>query len=110
MTIAALIATLLTAIAMPSAARSFSPRPIAARRRDALLRDLRRLGIYFGLDDYALHAAQEAAFLEENVIGELEALHAECLGGAVERLLQIFSFESLRHRQSFHQAVCSSAG
>jgi hypothetical protein len=108
--IAAPVSPIATASASASATRASLPARPLRRPRRRLLGRRRRLGIHLGFDHHTFHAAEESAFLEEDVVGELEALHAERLGGAAERLFEILSFESLRHGRSFCHAVCSSAG
>jgi len=51
-------------------------------------------------DHHAFHAPEESAFLQENVVGQLESFDAKRLRCVVQRFFEIFSFESLRQGQS----------
>jgi hypothetical protein len=108
--IATPVSPIATAFTPASTAHASLPARPLRRPRRRLLGRWRRLGIHFRFDHHTFHAAEESAFLEEDVVGELETLHAERLRGAIERLFEILSFESLRHGRSFCHAVCSSAG
>src|SRR5262249_42328287 len=90
----------------PAATTTASASPAAVGARGTGLRRtsrgcLRRLGgrlVDVGLDDHALHAAQESPLFQEHSVGQLPPLHAVVLRGAVQCLFEISSFETLRHR------------
>jgi hypothetical protein len=84
-----------TATASTPRRRALSGLALSSDRRLGRLRH--RGVIHFRFDDDALEPAEEAALLEDDVVGELIALDPERFGGHRQRFVETLTFKSLRH-------------